>query len=69
MEIRQSCFKVEVSGHITVYVIARSMTEACWKVETSKDKELEKLHEWRFPEQFPVIVTSCERLGGYAITE
>jgi len=69
MEIRNSCFKVEVGGSLIVYVIATSMTEACWKVEHTEDEELTNHRFFSCPMTRPVVITSCERLGGYAITD
>jgi hypothetical protein len=61
------CFKVELDGHIIVYVIAPTMTDACVKVEKSTNMYLER--ELPRIARFGTFITSCERLGGYAITE
>ena len=66
---KKACFKVQVNGSLTVYVIADSMKEACYKVETTQDPELTSHRLFLCPMTIPIIITSCERLGGYAITE
>jgi hypothetical protein len=66
---KKACFKVQVNGSVIVYVIAETMKEACYKVETTQDPELTDHRFFSCPFTNPVTITSCERLGGYAITE